>query len=1293
MTERFGIRYLHLFHFVAGLLLCAVHSSSSAFPANMCPADRFGSNPSCSAADVPLGTLAVNNNVTSCEAGEIVTLDLSLKLELNASTRYDFGTFIALDGKDLKLTSAAGGSAQCAAIPAPLGPPPLIDLNNNDCGDAQATGVATLPLGPIQVLCAPADDGSLKINGLVSWHTNSGSQGTCHDASDLALQNGGSKCSTGTFKDIPVSVLGSVTIKKVTDPSGATQSFSYTVTPPGGAPPVASFSLTDETSKNFTTQALKSVPSTYTVTETLDPNWPVTSIECVDTATSKPITPLSVDRGAGSVSLDMSPTLSEVTCTYTNQQRNSFNVTKHVTGEKSGYVDGSTFPITVACTDTNGSLVSSVSESVADGGTITVTDLAPGVTCTASEDPNNLPAPKNGYRYGPSELVTVNTGTAVAVEIHNPLSADPGSVRVTKQVVDLTRAGYIPSSTFDITITCTDDSATPATAQTLTQSIADGGSFTLSGVPAGAHCSVSEPPDTPAARAVGYSFEQIVPAPVDMPAGGLLDFTIVNRLVPPPGSLTVTKRVTGAVAGYVAGSTFPINVDCSDGSGTAEQLADGQSTTIKDIAAGALCHITEGTPPPAASGYAYDKPILPADVTIAPGGAQTVTVENPLIANPHSLTVVKKVTGATAGYEPGSVFAITVACDNGGPTQTGAIVDGGSFTVDNIPSSATCTVTEDKGTLPAPKPGYTYGTPVLPPPVGNLLPGGLSWVEVQNPLTANPGSLTITKHVTGATPGYNLGSLFAITVACDNGGPTVTQSIADGGSFTVSAIPAGSTCTTTESAPPAPKTGYTYGNAVLPAAVTMAPGGTPSQIVLNPLRANPGSLIVTEQVIGPGYLPGSTFPITVSCSDGTVETWPFVDGESFEVRPIRAGATCYITQGELPPTSDLSYEYDIPILPAPVTTIPSEQVSVTVKNPLRQSTAELTAGVIVTGHTAGYVPGSTFPITVNCVDASNVPVTGFPRLINLVDGADQSFTSIPLGSTCSVSQGTVPATTIPAYVYGTPLIPPSVTVQTNTPVVLQIQDPITLTTGSLIVNATVTGAVAGYVPGSTFAVTVTCDNGGPTETQFIADGTYFMVAGIPVGATCVISQSTQPASQQGYDYGTVEVSTPIQILANTTVSAQVQNPLIANAGSLTVTKQVTGVLAGLRASDTFPIDVQCSDGTQAAQTLSNGASFTINAIAAGAVCTVTESAPPRAANDYGWGVPLIPHLAAMPPDGKQTLTVQNPLVFSPSGIVPAVAIIPAPLLGLSVLFVLAVLLALLAMYGLYPGIKPKPYVR
>ncbi|HET9576817.1 MAG TPA: hypothetical protein VFP44_03265, partial [Usitatibacter sp.] len=146
-----------------------------------CAADRgYSSTLNCTANDIEIASVRVNNAVTSCVSGDNVTLDLTATLHINASQRYNVGVFLARDAKAPNVPAASGGSANCQVHGLPLSPSPFGDLDSNACGDIEAGTQGQsfdLNLGTITVPCLAGTSGNLVIPSVVSWDTNSG---TCN---------------------------------------------------------------------------------------------------------------------------------------------------------------------------------------------------------------------------------------------------------------------------------------------------------------------------------------------------------------------------------------------------------------------------------------------------------------------------------------------------------------------------------------------------------------------------------------------------------------------------------------------------------------------------------------------------------------------------------------------------------------------------------------------------------------------------------------------------------------------------------------------------------------------------------------------------------------------------------------------------------------------------------------------------------------------------------------------------------------------------------------------------------
>lgn len=231
--------------------------------------------------------------------------------------------------------------------------------------------------------------------------------------------------------------------------------------------------------------------------------------------------------------------------------------------------------------------------------------------------------------------------------------------------------------------------------------------------------------------------------------------SIVNFGIVPPATVSLTKTLSGAIAGYVPQSTFPVTVSCA-----VTPTAGGSSTTVPQTVnllpnvaqvlpippttgqQTVACTVTEGaTPATVSAGFAYGTPVItPASFNAPAGGsaAPAVTVDNPLALVMGSLTVTPSVTGLVAGYG-GQAFGVTVSCTGPGVTgfpQSFNLVADASQTVP-VPLAASCVVTE---TQPPANIGYGFQAPMFMPGTTVTITGA-DTVNIQNNLVAVKGGL------------------------------------------------------------------------------------------------------------------------------------------------------------------------------------------------------------------------------------------------------------------------------------------------------------------------------------------------------------------------------------------------------------------------------------------------------------------------------------------------------------------------------------------------------------------------
>ncbi len=416
-------------HRLAATLLafaCALPAlAAGPYPVNQCAGTRSGTL-GCAANDVAIAQVIVTNGVTQCVAGTTVNLGLAVQLRSNANARYDIGVFVAKDAKPPEISVADGGSADCAVFGIPTSPAPLANFDGNACGDIEkSSAVATVDLGTVSLLCVPDQNGRIKVPATITWQQNAG--GTCQAPPAAWVESGGpSKCNASAGLDIPVQVVGSLTIVKRTLPAATPGSFAFSTT---GASP-ATFPLASGQQQVLTTGPLGATPIPVVVTEAALAGFdPVADIAC-STVDGGPAN-VVVDPANRRVTVPLDSAQSRVTCTYTNKAASTIRVVKSTTG------GDDTFAFVGAQQDFTITTVGFTGERVLSGlpaGRHTVTEIVPagwrlaGINCV---DPTggttvNLP--------GKTATVDLAVGETVTCTFGNTKVAAPatGAIRITK---------------------------------------------------------------------------------------------------------------------------------------------------------------------------------------------------------------------------------------------------------------------------------------------------------------------------------------------------------------------------------------------------------------------------------------------------------------------------------------------------------------------------------------------------------------------------------------------------------------------------------------------------------------------------------------------------------------------------------------------------------------------------------------------------------------------------------------------------------------------------------------------
>jgi len=315
--------------------------------------------------------------------------------------------------------------------------------------------------------------------------------------------------------------------------------------------------------------------------------------------------------------------------------------------------------------------------------------------------------------------------------------------------------------------------------------IAAGESATITGLPTGYECVVSEPalPEPP----TGYSFAEPTFDPTDatvtITKNQASSVTTSNTLTRDLGQLRITKNLAGTPDGY--SPTFEISYVCTligaeDISGSVT-LTNGETVEVPSdgIPTGSECTVTEGALPTLPVNYGWNAPIysnnqgnIPSNVvTIVTNSAfdsdqelvvdqmASVTVANsanftpPFVPPPTtpesgSMSVTKTVLGGPDGFT--AAFPILYTCSAGASSLTGTLTlfAGGSTTVGNIPVGYSCTVTE--GELPPAPDGYSWFAPVITgSPTAVITNASTVNVTVTNSLLANVVNISVPELGTG----------------------------------------------------------------------------------------------------------------------------------------------------------------------------------------------------------------------------------------------------------------------------------------------------------------------------------------------------------------------------------------------------------------------------------------------------------------------------------------------------------------------------------------------------------------
>ena len=314
-------------------------------------------------------------------------------------------------------------------------------------------------------------------------------------------------------------------------------------------------------------------------------------------------------------------------------------------------------------------------------------------TCTITETADGHTSAVSVVVVGSGQKVTIPAGAIVDADISDVYGLVPGQLEVSKTIVGPAagqQGGVV------IHTVCTPAANTPDF--TIGAGATGAHSMTYSGIPAGASCVVNE-------TANGQTSAVTVavkgsPQTVTMPAGGAAVASIIDSYGAAPGSLLVTKTISGALAGHQGPVT--IHVVCNGTSMSPDFVivagtrAGTVSHSFDGIPAGSVCTVTE-TRDGASATVTATVSGNGQNVTVPAGKVVSASLMDVYRGTPGFLKVTKRIAGRAARQH--GRIAILVAC--GGPlynfafriparARTGLV----SRWFAGLPAGARCTVTE-----------------------------------------------------------------------------------------------------------------------------------------------------------------------------------------------------------------------------------------------------------------------------------------------------------------------------------------------------------------------------------------------------------------------------------------------------------------------------------------------------------------------------------------------------------------------------------------------------------------------
>lgn len=639
------------------------------------------------------------------------------------------------------------------------------------------------------------------------------------------------------------------------------------------------------------------------------------------------------------------------------------------------------------------------------------------------------------------------------------------------------------------------------------------------------------------------------------------------------GLIRITKTVTGGTDTQ----NFTFNLDCAGTlyDKTGILLKHGQTWESDSIPTGTSCTVTEATPT-APSGYSYGTVTYSPSqaVSVGNGTTQTITVTNPL----QTACAI-------------NAFTITPSCNNNGTAGTAAD-DYRTFSLNlsGTGVAATYNLSANNSGVLTPTSG-SYGAATNFRLQNGSAGNGTVYTLTATDATSSSctrtatvsdtgscsptGTLRVRKTVTNPPAGFTSPN-FNIAVDCSDNTFDQNFTLAHGATRDITGIPAGTTCSVTETTPlPTAPAGYEYGTpAIAPSgAQTIVANTTTEIVVTNPLN----SVSCPTITVTPNPLPNGTVGVAYNASPSASASTGGPYTYTWSAAGLPTGMNVNAGTGAVSgiPSATGNATVTASTTVAGQTCSGSTPLSVTAA-----PTGLLRVTKTVTGKPAGFTSPD-FSVVVDC------SVNSFDQTLTLADGATRTIGGIPTGTTCTVIEPS-PLPAAPAgYDYAAPVITPSGVqiIGNGTTVAVTVTNPLTLKQGGLQLGKSVSGQPAGFTSPD-YTLHVDCSDNSFDQDVLIKAAENKTISNIPHGTTCTVTEPTQPTPPAGYSYGTA-VITPasVTIVGDSSVSVSVLNPLEGNCtiNAPTVTTQCYSNGTSSAADDTFGFRINTS-GTFVAPT-------------------------------------------------------------------------------------------------------------